>query len=193
MSCILLRWTIIEWIYSTLIQRCQLWEIRCGWNANSALVSGPTSWGLGGRSVRTSEKGQGSKTMKAYSIWAVVLYWKILSGDQTHNCSKAFLFNQLTYKSPSYNSTNCIQPPFLISDHCIPSKCSFFQKNVRQSRSACEDLQLPDKEWKGMKMNILASFQSRQKPVGLRRVFTWWIFPNKFFRFSNYVSTQPCH
>ena len=61
--------------------------------------------------VRTSKRGQGSKALKAYIIWALVLYWKILFREQIHSYSKAFLFNKLTYKTPSYASTPCIIRP----------------------------------------------------------------------------------
>ena len=66
--------------------------------------------------VRTSKRGRGSKALKAYIIWALVLYWKILFTEQIHSYSKAFLFNKkiFSYKSPSYASTPCIHPSFLI-------------------------------------------------------------------------------
>ena len=51
---------------------------------------------------------------KDSTIWALVLYRKILFGEQL-NCSKAFLFNKLIYKSLSHVSTPCIHPSFLIS------------------------------------------------------------------------------
>ena len=65
--------------------------------------------------IRTSKWGPGPKALKAYTIWALVLYWKIIFGEQIHNCSKIFLFNKLIYKSPSYASTRCIYPSFLIA------------------------------------------------------------------------------
>ena len=49
--------------------------------------------------VSASKRVPGSKALKAYTNWAVVLYWKILFGEQIHNCSNAFHFNILTYKS----------------------------------------------------------------------------------------------
>ena len=65
--------------------------------------------------VRTSKRGPGPKALKAYTIWALVLYWKTIFGEQIHNCNKIFLFNKLIYKSLSYASTRCIHPSFLIS------------------------------------------------------------------------------
>ena len=47
--------------------------------------------------VRTSQRDPRSQALKVYPIWTLVLYWKILFGKQIHNCSKAFLFNKLTY------------------------------------------------------------------------------------------------
>ena len=65
--------------------------------------------------VRTSKRGPEPKALKAYTIWALVLYWKTIFGEQIHNCSKIFLFNKLIHKSLSYASTRCIHPSFLIS------------------------------------------------------------------------------
>ena len=65
--------------------------------------------------VRTSKRGPGSKALKAYTTWALVLYWKMLIGEQIHNYSKAFLSNKLTFNSPSNVSTLCIHPSFLVS------------------------------------------------------------------------------
>ena len=54
-----------------------------------------------------------------------------------------------------------VLPHFSLTDkHCIPSKCSFLQKNVRESQPTCEDYSLPDEEGKGMKVDTLSSFQS---------------------------------
>ena len=57
----------------------------------------------------------GSKPLCTFAVWALVLYWKILFGEQIGNCSKVFLFNTLIYKSPSDASTSRIHSPFLIS------------------------------------------------------------------------------
>ena len=65
--------------------------------------------------VRNSKRGPESKALKTYTTSALVLYWKILLGEQIHNWSKAFLFNKLIYISPSNASAPCIHPPFLIS------------------------------------------------------------------------------
>ena len=45
----------------------------------------------------------------------LVLYCKILFGEQIGKYSKAFLINKLTYKLLSYASAPCIHPSFLIS------------------------------------------------------------------------------
>ena len=73
----------------------------------------------------TSKRSPGSKALKAYSTWALVLHWKILFGEQIHNCSNVFLFNKLTYKSLSNTLTSCIHPFVLISSS---RKCSFCGK-----------------------------------------------------------------
>ena len=65
--------------------------------------------------IRTSKRGPGSKALKAYTTWVLVLYWKMLFGQQIHNCSKAFLFNKLTFNSPTNASTPCIYSSFLVS------------------------------------------------------------------------------
>ena len=56
-----------------------------------------------------------SKALWAYAIWALVLYWNILFGEQIHDCSKTFLCNKLTYKSPLYALATCSDPSNLIS------------------------------------------------------------------------------
>ena len=65
--------------------------------------------------LRTSKRGPGLKTLKAYATWALVLYRKIFFREQIHNCSKAFLFNKLTHKSSSNASAPCIHLCFPIS------------------------------------------------------------------------------
>ena len=65
--------------------------------------------------VRTSKRCPGSKALKAYTTWALVLYWKMLFREQIHNCSKAFFFNKLTFNSLSNASAPCIHPSFFIS------------------------------------------------------------------------------
>ena len=134
--------------------------------------------------VSTSKGVPGSKALKAYINWALVLFWKILLGEQIHNCSKAFHFNKLTDKSCFNSFHSSVLPHFRSTEnHCTSSKCSFLQENVKVSQSACEDCSLPDEEGKGMKLDILESFQSP------------WVsgFPNltNVFCFSNCVSTQP--
>ena len=47
-------------------QRCQLFEIKCGWNTNSPLLSGPTSWC---RRVFGSPKG-----VKGEKPWKLMLF-----------------------------------------------------------------------------------------------------------------------
>ena len=95
---------------ANLIQRCELLEIKCGWNSNSALLSGPTSWGFGG--VRTSKRSRGWNVFKICTIWVLVFYYSSLRNTFT---TVAFLFNKLTYKSPSYASAHCIHPSLLMT------------------------------------------------------------------------------
>ena len=111
--------------------------------------------------VSASKRVPGSKALKAYTNWAVVLYRKILFGEQIHNCSKAFHFNILTYKSYFNSFYSSALPQFrLTENHCVSSKCSFLLENVRESQPACEVYSLPDEEGKGMKLDILESFQN---------------------------------
>ena len=86
-----------------LLQRCPLLETKCGCNANSTLLSGLTSWGLARTKVVSKVKGP---------IWDLVLYCKILLGEQIRNCFKKFIFHESTYKSPSYTSTSCCHSLF---------------------------------------------------------------------------------
>ena len=58
---------------------------------------------------------KGQRPCKAYTILILVLYYKILFGEQVLNCSKKFIFHKSTYKSPSYVSTPCTHLSFLIS------------------------------------------------------------------------------
>ena len=37
-----------------------------------------------------------------FAICELVLYWKILSANRIHDCSKIILFSKLIYKFPSY-------------------------------------------------------------------------------------------
>ena len=83
--------------------RCQLLETKC--EISFAECGNQPD-------VSTSKRVPGSKAPKAYTNWALVLYWKILFGEQIHNCSKVFHFNKLTYKS-CFNSS--IHPSFPIS------------------------------------------------------------------------------
>ena len=53
----------------------------------------------------------------------------------------------------------------------------FLLKNIKESQPACEECLLLDKEGKGMRVDIFASFQSRLKSVDLRGDFTTRIFP----------------
>ena len=129
------------------------------------MLNGPISW-----LKRPPKCGRGSKSLRAFAVWALVLYWKILFREQIHNFCKVFLFNNLIYKFPSYASYSDIHPPVLISTWLTikvsPSKCSFLQRNVRESRPTCVDLPLFfGWRMKGMKVGIMASFQSRLRPV----------------------------
>ena len=79
--------------------RCQLLHLKCGRNANSALLSESTSWGLGG--VGSRVKTSVSSRYLGSSITLKDLIWgtnSLLPG----------------YKSASYTSNPCIHPPFLI-------------------------------------------------------------------------------
>ena len=94
-------------------QKFQLLENKRGWNANSALLSRQSAGVLG--SVKSPKWCRGSKLLKVFAIWTPALYCKILFWRQILNRSKVFLFNKLTYKSPSYVSTPDIHSFFLIS------------------------------------------------------------------------------
>ena len=58
---------------------------------------------------------RGQRPCDAYAIWILVLYYKILSGEQVLNCNKKFLLHKSTNKSLSYVSTPCTHSSFLIS------------------------------------------------------------------------------
>ena len=83
---------------------------------------------LGGPGVRTFKRGQRSKALKANTIWDLVLYHKTLFGEQIYNCNKEFLFNKLTYQSPSYAATPCIS----INQSINQSKMYFPDKQTRK-------------------------------------------------------------
>ena len=142
-------------------------------------LSGSISWGLVGAWVKWG-LGRWSNPLYAFAIWALVSYWKILFGKQSHNWSKIFFFNKLTYKSPSYASTPGIHRSLLISAWLTfnVSPVSALLCRRTSSQPAFLDWSLAlDKEMKGMKLRILESFQSWPKPVGLSWFFPRWIFP----------------
>ena len=72
--------------FSCLIQRCQLLEIKCGWNTKSARQPASHSW---------------SESPESFCYLAQVLHWKVLLGEPTQEWSKLFLFSDSTYKSTS--------------------------------------------------------------------------------------------
>ena len=108
-----------------------------------------------------------------------------------------FLFNKLIYKSLSYASTSVIHPPFLISTwvttNVSPVAALFYKRMSQIFKLSWVDCSIPlDEEMKDIKVSILANFQSRVRPVGLRCFFGRHFFrSNKGFRLSNCVSTQP--
>ena len=73
--------------FKSLIQRCQLLEIKCGWNMNT------------GRQPASHSSGENPES---FCYLAQVLHWKVLFGDPTQEWSKLFPFSDSTYKSPSY-------------------------------------------------------------------------------------------
>ena len=134
-----------------------------------------------GRPARRYGLQKGSRNIgpKDSTIWALVLYWKILFGEQI-NCSKGFLFNKLIYKSLSHVSTPCIHPSFLISAYLTTTASPENVKNVRmaekcQRKSTCL-WRLLSTRWKreGHDGEHFTEFSS---PLGLRGVFTRRIFP----------------
>ena len=70
-------------------------RVKCELNIVE-LVKGLVSWGgVGGGTLELPKIDRGSKAL-GYPIWTLALNWKILFGEQIHNCSKSFLFNKLT-------------------------------------------------------------------------------------------------
>ena len=90
------QWSKNWFLWNSYRQRCQLLENKFGWNLNSVLLSGTTS-----------------RALTHYLNPSIILEDIIV--EQIQNCSNAFLFNKLTYKSLSYAATSCIHPSFLIS------------------------------------------------------------------------------
>ena len=155
----------------------QVLEIKCGWNAGSALLNWPTNWWPG--DIRTSKLDRGSKALKTYIIWALLLYWKFLFGEQIHNYRETFLFHRLTQNLLHTLQLTVFNRPSssnLTDNHCILSKGSHFHKNARE------------KEWKW-------TFWQVFKPVCLTEGFSLGEFfqSNKFFCLSNSDSTQSRH
>ena len=65
-------------------------------------TTGPTSQALGPPKRVKSQR----PWKPTLFIWDLVLYWKILFGEQKFaTLTKHFLFDKLTYKSPSYDAT----------------------------------------------------------------------------------------
>ena len=127
--------------------------------------------------------------------WNNYWNWKILSGEQIHNCTKAVLFNKLT-KNLSHVSTHCIHPPFLVlvwlTTTVCPASALFCRKRECQRKSTClRRLQTTrwTREW-----NEGGHFGKFSKPVCLRGFSLGEFFQsNKCFYFSNCDSTQLRH
>ena len=102
--------------------------------------------------------------------------WKILFKKQSPKLCKVFLFNKLTYKSRSYALPTFIRPSSLFQlNWLLPvylSKHSLLQRNVSKVNQPVPS----GEEIKGMKMDILKSFQSRLNFVGWRCFFSLGAF-----------------
>lgn len=57
-------------------------------------------------------------------LLVLLLIWKILFGEQIYSCSKLFLVEKLTYKSPLNALTPGIYASFLISAGMMPNLSS---------------------------------------------------------------------
>ena len=113
-------------------QRCQLLEIKCGWNANSTLLSGPISWSLKRGAFQLPKLRLVNFCYFAPSVILEDLIW-----EQNHNWSKLCLF----IKSSSYASILGIHPSFFISASLTANLFSvsalFCRKCKRESQPAC--------------------------------------------------------
>ena len=85
--------------------------------------------------VSASKRVPGSKTLKAYTNWTVVLYWKILFGEQILNCSKTFHFNILTYKSCFSFFHSSALPQFRLTENLVSPVSALFCRKMSEKVS----------------------------------------------------------
>ena len=127
---------------------------------------------------------RGSKSLYAFAVWALVLYWKFLFGEKIHNCRKVFFFNKLVYKSSDASASGTPIPPSSFQldwqPMCLLSPlCALFCRRVSEKVNlpSVECSLASNEEMKDIKVGILASFRNRLRPVGLRWFFARQIFP----------------
>ena len=146
------------------------------------------AWVLGG--IKTSKRGWGWKSLNAYTVWVLVFYWKIFFWGKI--TTVAFLFNKLTYKSPSYASTHCIHPSLLMSAWLttivVSVSALFCRKMSEKVNLSMETYQKKGKAfWQVLKQAKACGFN-----LGVFLPCKFF-HSNKCFCFSNCISTQPCH
>ena len=110
--------------------------------------------------------------LKAYTTWALVLYWKLLFGKKIYNCRKIFLFNKLTYKSPSNASAPCIHLSFLIS---VQLTSMVSPVSALFCRKMSEKVTLP------VKTAHYQMKKGRAQRWAFWRVFKDWVFTRQIF------------